>query len=173
MTQLTILRADLKRLGGIDPADTSSDTALDAVIAAEQGASEYALDPAILGASPLDAGLRATLTLGVAESLAGSFLKGQARAVGATDDFHVGPLTITASRTDNLAQLGERLHAQGQKRLEPFARASRRVAYDAAGGVPDGSSKTPLLAQTVATGSVFDRPFPGDDLALYGEEAGP
>lgn len=159
MTQLTITRADLKRLCAIAAADTSSDADMDALLAAEQAVHEYALDPAILTASMTNAGLSATLSLGVAESMAGSFLRQQARAAGATDDFHVGPLTVTASRTDNLAQLGERLAAQGQKRLEPFGRATKQAATDAAGLAPDGSGKIPLLAGTIATGSVFDLPF--------------
>ena len=163
MPVLSITHADLKRLCAIASADTSSDSELDALIAAEQPAHEYALDPALLTASAADTGLGATLTLGVAETMAGSFLRQQARATGFTDDFHVGPLEVTASRTDSVTQLGERLSTQGEKRLEPFARAAKRVAYDASGGVPDGSSKAPLLAQADVTGSVFDLPF-GCDL---------
>ena len=132
------------------------------LLTGQQAALEYTLDPAILAASAGDAGLQATLTLGVAEALAGEFLRRQARAPGATDDFHLGPLTVSASRTDNQAQLGERLSLLGLKRLEPFGRAAKRMAYDASAGQPDGSSKAPLLMQTdtgavcTSTPSLFD-----------------
>ena len=118
-----------------------------------------------MAASAGDGGLAALLTLGVAEALAGEFLRRQARVPGATDDFHLGPLAVSASRTDSLAQLGERLAAAGLKRLEPFARAGRRAAYDASAGQPDGSSQAPLLLQADAssvwgaTPSLFDSAF--------------
>ena len=159
MPTLTIARADIKRLCAIDTADTSQDAAIDALLAAEESVQEYALDPATLAASAGDAGLRATLTLGVAEVLAGSFLRQIARAPGYTDDFHIGPLDVSASKTDNLAQLGERLGTQGLKRLEPFQRAAKMVASDAVSAIGDGSSKIPLLAQTLAAVSIFDAAF--------------
>jgi hypothetical protein len=155
MPILPLTIADLKPLLALDAADTTFDADLTVLLTGQQAALEYTLDPAILTASAGSAGLAATLTLGVAETLAGEFLRRQARAPGATDDFHLGPLTVSASRTDNQAQLGERLWAQGVKRLEPFGRAAKRAAYDASAGQPDGSSKTPLLIQT-DTGSVFD-----------------
>ncbi len=165
MTVLTIALNDLKNLCALDLTDTTPDAVLNAVIAAEQSVYEYALDPAVLTASAGSAGLQATLTLGVSELLAGSFLRRQARTPGATDDFHIGPLDVSASKTDSLPQLAERLAAQGLKRLEPFARAAKAVASDAAGGSPDGSGKTPLLAAAPAIGSLFDWPL--------GEEAQP
>ena len=169
MPTLTLTHADLKPLCAIEAADTSLDSDLDALIAAQQPVLEYALDPAVLAASSANAGLLATLTLGLAEALAGEWLRRQARAPGFTDDFHIGALVVTASRTDNLAQLGERLATQGAKRLEPFGRAIKRLAYDAAGGTPDGSAKTPLLAAMPTGSSVFDLPL----FDLPGEEAGP
>ena len=45
--------------------------------------------------------------------MAGEYLRRQARVPGATDDFHLGPLTVSASRTDNAAQLGEKLASAG------------------------------------------------------------
>lgn len=184
MSLLPLTRADLKRLCAMEAGDTSQDAALDDLLAAQQPVLEYALDPAILqaAASPTaDLGLRATLVLGLAESLAGEWLRGQARAMGAGDDFHLGPLSISASRTDGPAQIGERLAAQGVRRLTPFERAAKSVGTDAAqsvaGGTPDGSSRAPLLAQTTllpaaSGGSVFDLPF--DELFCdppRGEEA--
>lgn len=155
-TVLPVTLAGVKLLCGIG--DTSQDTGITALIVLEQPALEYALDLAVLANAATDAGLQATLTLGAAEALAGAFLRNQARAPGATDDFHLGPLTISASRTDGPAQMAERLTASGAKRLEPFARAAKRVAYDASAGLLDGSAKAPLLAQTDSATSVFDLP---------------
>ena len=162
MPILPLTIADLKPLLALDALDTTFDAELTILLTGQQAALEYTLDPAILAASAGDAGLQATLMLGVAEALAGEFLRRQARSPGATDDFHLGPLTVSASRTDNQAQLGERLATAGIRRLEPFSRAARRVAYDASAGQPDGSSKTPLLIQTdtggvcALTPSLFD-----------------
>lgn len=172
MPSLPVTHADLKRLCAIEDSDTSSDPDLDALIAAQQPVWEYALDPAVLSAAADNAGLQATLVLGIAEALAGEWLRRSARAPGGTDDFHVGPLTVTASRTESVSQLGERLAAQGIKRLGPFLRAAKQVSADAVGGVPDGASKAPLLAHINAAGAVcdlplFDMPYdPGFDTGL-------
>ncbi len=183
MSLLPLTRADLKRLCAIGAGDTSQDAALDDLLAAQQPVLEYALDPAILRAAAsltADAGLRATLVLGMAESLAGEWLRQQARALGAADDFHLGPLSVSVSRTDGPAQGGERLVAQGVRRLAPFGRASKSVGTDAAesvaGGASDGSARAPLLAQTMllrapafSLPSAFDDdPFSDDS---FGEEA--
>ena len=177
MLILPLAVADLKPLLALAASDTSADADLALLLAAQQPALEYGLDPAILAASVSNRGLQATLTLGVAEALAGEYLRRQARAPGATDDFHLGPLTVSASRTDNLNQLGEHLAVAGLKRLEPFGRAARRAAFDASGGEPDGSSKSPLLIQSdlsascTATPSLFDVSFfdlPLDDGSLGG-----
>lgn len=152
MTQLTITIAELRRLAGIDGADTSQDAALALVQTAEQAAVEYALDPAALAASAADAGLRATLTLGVAETLAGSFLGQQARAPGAADGVKVGGLSLSpvgaADRADALGR-------QGATRLKPFARpvltpVAGSGAAQALAGAADGPLSAPVLA------SVFD-----------------
>ena len=184
MPILPLAITDLKPLLAIAAADTSADADLTLLLAAQQPALEYSLDPAILAASAGSAGLAATLLLGMAEALAGEYLRRQARAPGATDDFHLGPLTVSASRTDNAAQMGEKLAAHGLKRLEPFGRAARQVAADASAGLPDGSSKVQALLQTNlvqtdlaappagtpslfdSTDSVFDLPF--DDSGLGG-----
>lgn len=165
MPILPLTLTDLKPLLAVAAADTTLDADLLLLLTAQQPALEYGLDPAILAASAADPGLQSLLKLGVAEALAGEYLRRQARAPGATDDFHLGPLTISASRTDNPGQQGERLATQGLKRLEPFSRAARRVAYDASAGLPDGSSKSPLLIQTdsstvcASTLSLFDQPL--------------
>ena len=154
---LSIAVADLKRLLGIAAGDTSQDTALGAVLSAEQAVWEYGLDPAVLAASVGDVGLGAVLALGVAERLAGTYLEQIARSPGYTDDFVIGGLHVTASRTDNVGQLGTRLSAQGAKRLEPFVRGGRRVVLDAVGDVPDGSTKVVGASSGPVGASVFDR----------------
>lgn len=177
MLILPLAITDLKPLLALAASNTMADADLTLLLAAQQPALEYGLDPAILAASAGNAGLQSTLMLGVAEALAGEYLRRQARAPGATDDFHLGPLTISASRTDNMAQLGERLVSLGMRHLEPFGRAARRVALDASGGVPDGSAKSPLLIQSdlsasnLATPSLFDGAFfdlPCDDSCIGG-----
>ncbi len=156
MTQLTIPLAELRRLAGIDAADTSQDTALAALQTAEQAAAEYMLDPIALAAAASDDGLRATLTLGVAETLAGSFLSQQARAPGAADGVKIGDLTLNpASAGSNNA--AEALRQQGAARLKPFGRP---VIAPVVGGVgagqslADASDEGPLVAPIAA--SVFD-----------------
>ena len=157
MLILPLTIADLKSLLALEAADTSADADLAALLTTPQAALEYALDPAVLAASTGSAGLQATLVLGAAEALAGEYLRRQARKPGATDDFHLGPLTVSASRTDSPAQLGERLAAQGAKRLEPFGRAARSVAAEASAGQPDGAAKTTLIqAGAGAEPSLFD-----------------
>lgn len=163
MGTLTITTAEIKRLCAIPPADTDQDADIAALVAAEQTATEYALDPAILTASAADAGLRAVLTLGVAERLAGSYLEQLARSPGYTDDFTLGGLHVTASRTDNVGQTAARLAGLGAKRLAPFERAARRVALDAVGVAPDGSTKAVGLAVGVLAGSVFSGSEDGAD----------
>jgi len=153
---LTIAVADLKRLLSIPAGDTGQDADLTALIGAEQAVLEYGMDPAVLAAALAPGGLRAVLTLGVAERLAGSYLEQLARSPGYTDDFVIGGLHVTASRTDNLVQVGSRLGAQGAKRLDPFLRAGHRVALDAVGDVPDGSTRTVGVSAGPVAASVFD-----------------
>jgi hypothetical protein len=168
MPTLTILLSDLKRLCAIDAGDTSEDAALTALLLAEQPVHEYALDPALLAASAGDSGLRATLTLGVAEAMAGSFLQVQARALGVTDDIHIGPLTIKSSAVSPV-ELGRSLAAQGTARLAPFARASKSVAASALGTAPgDDGTHGATLSLQATTGSIFD-PSPFDDGAWESE----
>ena len=163
MSLLPLTPADLKRLCAIEAGDTSQDAGLDDLLAAQQPVLEYALDPAILRAATApeaDGGLRATLVLGIAESLAGEWLRAQARAPGAGDDFRLGPLSVSASRTDGPAAVGDRLAALGVKRLAPFGRAAKSVGTDAIGsvpgGTPDSSSRAPLLAQTTLARAEWD-----------------
>ena len=137
MMVLLVTRDALKRLCGVVVGDVSEDADWDALILEGEPVLEYALDPEVLAASAGDDGLRATLTLGVSEALAGEWLRRRASEPGAADDFQVGPLSVTASRTDGPAQVGARLAAQGMRRLGPFVRAS------------DGTGQRPLLLASV------------------------
>lgn len=107
--------------------DTSQDAGITALMTLEQPALEYALDPAVLAASVTDTRLLAVLTLGLTERMAGSYLEQQLRQPGYTDDFHIGGLDISASKTDNLVQLAVRLSEQGQARLLPYEFVSRQA----------------------------------------------
>ena len=89
MPILPITSADLKPLLALRSTDTAFDAELGVLLTTMQAAIEYTLDPAVLAASAGDAGLGALLKLGVSETLAGEFLRRQARALGATDDFQV------------------------------------------------------------------------------------
>ena len=137
MAVLPVTRDALKRLCGADVADASEDAEWDALILEGQPVLEYALNPEVLAAAAGEDGLRATLTLGVSEALAGEWLRRSACRPGAADDFHIGPLTVTASRTEGLGQMAARLAAQGMRRLGPFAKAT------------DGTGQTPLLLASV------------------------
>lgn len=162
MTQLTIPITELRRLAGIDASDTSQDAALAQVQAAEQEAAEYALDPAALAAAPSDDGLRATLTLGVAEILAGSFLGQQARAPGAGDDIRFGDVALSPSRTQGAVQIGEALTQRGAARLAPYRRASLTVGGGTSLTVdtpPDSGAVSVQIAPSVFDGGCGDAPI--------------
>ena len=124
---LTITTAQVKRLCQIGSGDTSQDADIGALIGAEQAAWEYTLDPAVLTAAGTDTRLGALLALGLAERMAGSYLEQKLRLPGYTDDFHIGGLDVSASKTDSLAQLAVRLAEAGKSRLEPYGWASRQA----------------------------------------------
>ena len=139
---LTIPISELKRLCAIESADTSQDAALTALLAAEQPVWEWAIDPAALSAASTDTGLLATLTLGITEALAGRYLQQMARTPGMTDDFKIGELSVTASKTNDLNIQGVALIGAGDDRLAPFRRASHTIPALA---LPDAQTGTPLL----------------------------
>jgi hypothetical protein len=138
----------VKLLCGIG--DTSQDTGVSALIALEQPALEYALDPAILANSAHDAGLLATLTLGVSEVLAGSYVATQGRNPAdpmqqtalrlATLSVAVRPLTLPTV-------IGPALAATGLARLAPFSRSARALARTASGtdALLDDQAPVPLV----------------------------
>ena len=123
---LVITTAEVKRLCQISAGDTSQDGDIAALIEAEQAAWEFTIDPAVLTAGT-DARLGALLALGLSERMAGSYLEQKLRLPGYTDDFHIGGLDVSASKTDSLAQLAVRLAEAGRARLEPYLWASRQA----------------------------------------------
>ena len=124
---LTVALADIKRL--LSLTDSSQDAALAALITAEQLAREYALDPAVLAAAVSltvpNAGLKALLTLGIAEQIAGSALSEAGRVPGIADDVQISALHFTTSHGASPDKLGAELTAQGTARLAPFSRHIR------------------------------------------------
>ena len=124
---ITVTLSEIKRLCMIDSADTSQDADITALLTAEQPAWEYGIDPAVLAAAQTDTRLSAVLTLGLTERMAGSYLEQQLRQPGYTDDFKLGGLDVSASRTDNLVQLAVRLSEQGRARLLPYDFAARQA----------------------------------------------
>jgi len=124
---LTVALADIKRL--LSLTDSSQDAALTALITAEQLAREYALDPAVLAAAVSltvpNAGLKALLTLGIAEQIAGSALSEAGRVPGIADDVQISSLHFTTSHGASPDKLGAELTAQGTARLAPFSRHIR------------------------------------------------
>lgn len=127
---LTVATSDVKRLLSIDPGDTSQDTAIGAQITAEQLALEYALDPAVLGAAvatggAANAGLKAWLTLGVSEQIAGHYLEQSGRVPGVGVDVSFSSVHIVTHSSPTPDKLGVELAAQGTARLLPFARLHR------------------------------------------------
>lgn len=119
----------VRRLCGREDSDTSDDAAIELLIGAELAARAWALDPAVLAAATLNAGLLAVILLGLSECLAASFLSQQARALGFTDDLHVGGLDLTASKSDGQPDQSRHLLAQGEARLAPFKRLSRTQLF--------------------------------------------
>ena len=162
---LPVTLAGVKLLCGIG--DTSQDAGITALIALEQPALEYALDPAILANAAGDAGLLATLTLGATEALAGSYLATLGRPQLADQLFKIATLEITTRPVNDLAKLGAALAAQGVARLTPFSRSVRSVARIAVGGDQNLDDQTPaplLLSVSTAADATFDPVLGADGL---------
>ena len=126
---LTVAVADLKRLLAVDASDTTQDAALAAFLTSEQLAVEYGLDAAVLAAAAStltpNAGLKALLTLGVSEVLAGAYLAAQGRIPGQGVDVAIAALHFTTHSGPLPDKLGGELLAAGLLRLAPYSRAVR------------------------------------------------
>ena len=114
---ITITKADVKRKLMIATADTSYDSAIDTLIAELQPAAEYSIDPSYL-ADTGNAGLQATLKLGVLEVICGEFLEQLLREVGASEQFSIAGMTLGERK-----ESGSALMRQGTERLAPYMKA--------------------------------------------------
>jgi hypothetical protein len=151
---LTIATADMRRLAGIDAADTSYDTILAAVVTAEQPAAEVALDPTTLsGASGY---LLSLLTLGVTEQLAGSYLQQKARAPIALGTLTIGTLVLTQPNATTLQRLGDSLVLKGTTRLAPYTPAGIRATATATNAAALAASKATTAAADAAARAELD-----------------
>jgi hypothetical protein len=101
LSVLPVTLANVKLLCGFT--DTTQDAGVTALIALQQPALEYALDPAILANSEVDAGLSALLTLGVSEALGGDYLASLGRTITTTGLLTAQTLNtaINTLETDN------------------------------------------------------------------------
>jgi hypothetical protein len=158
---LTIAAADLRRLCGLASTDTSLDTILNGVLTSEQPALEQALDPGqLLSATEGEApGLLATLTLGVAEQLAGSALQIVARQPLALTKLTFGGLALTPPTPAEYAALGLALIAKGTARLGGYTRATLALG---------NAANNSILAEPVAGVELADEIAEGPAGAMYG-----
>ena len=175
---LPVTLAGVKLLCGIG--DGAQDAAISALMALEQPALEYALDPAVLANSALDAGLLATLVLGVSEALAGGYIAAQGRDPAAPPQqtaFRLSTLAVEVRPLALPGVAGPQLVAVGLARLLPFTRSARGLARAAVGsdaGLDDlspvplalGSGMGSAGAQPLTGGSAGPPPDPVFDAAL-------
>ncbi len=166
LSVLPVTLSGVKLLCGIS--DGSQDTAVSALIALEQPALEYALDPAILTNSALDAGLLATLVLGVSEVLAGGYIATQGRNPASPPQqtaFHLSSLAVSTKPLVLPTVTGPALTATGLSRLTPFTRSARALARAAAGSdaLLDDLSPVPLALGS-GMGQVGAQPLTGSAL---------
>lgn len=121
---VTITKADVKRRLMIATTDTTYDSAIDALISEMQPALEYRIDPSYL-ADTANAGLQATLKLGMLEIMCGEFLEQTRREAGACEEFTIAGLTVGARQ-----EHGTTLLQQGYDRLTPYVKGDAQVATE-------------------------------------------
>ncbi len=103
MAILALAPADLARLVGLAAGDTSADVSLTALLASEQAALEYTLDPGIVTQAVAQDGLvpgsgaLPLLTLGAAEVLAGRYLEQLGRFPHVAEPLPLGSLNVQAA----------------------------------------------------------------------------
>ena len=115
---ITITKADVKRKCMIPTSDTSYDTSIDSLIAETQPAIEYGIVSSYL-ADTGNAGLQATLKLGILELMSGEFLEQMCRETGASEQFSIAGLTVGERK-----ERGMSLMQQGAERLVPYLKSS-------------------------------------------------
>ena len=136
---ISIAASEVKSKAMIASADTTHDVAIALLISEMQPPLEYSVADCYLADS--DAGLQATLKLGMLEIITGEFLEQMRREVGATEEFSVNGLSVGGS-----AQRGVELIQQGATRLSPYLKGSLPNMADSASA-----------SSTLADEPVFDR----------------
>ena len=143
---ITITKADVKRKCMIPTSDTSYDSSIDSLIAEMQPAIEYGIESAYL-AETGNAGLQATLKLGILELMSGEFLEQMCREAGASEEFSVAGVTVGERKERGMA-----LMQQGAERLAPYLKSS---------------SSTTSETQIKSTTEDADRILSGDESAVW------
>jgi len=114
---IVITKAEVKRKCRIPSSDSTWDSDIEALIAEMQPSLEYGIADVYLNNTG-DSRLQAVLKLGILEIISGEFIRQLMREVGASEEFKIAGLTVSA-RADHGAKLIE----QGQARLKAFRKA--------------------------------------------------
>ena len=141
---ISITKADVKRRLMIATADTSYDSAIDSLIAEMQPAIEYRIDPSYLAYTG-DAGLQATLKLGILEVVCGEFLEQTRRETGSCEEFTIAGLTVGARQ-----ERGTALMQQGYDRLTPYWRGTAEDSTESRIASSTSESERALPAESGA-----------------------
>lgn len=163
-TLLPVALAGVKALCGIG--NTAQDSAVSALIALEQPALEYAIDPVLLQNSLTNSGLSALLTLGVSEVIAGDYAQSLWRQPQNGTLFRISTLEISTRPANDLAKIGAALAAQGIARLTPFlmsARSIARIAFAGDQNMDDGAPVDLSIGAGLGTAGAIGAPAPPAD----------
>jgi hypothetical protein len=128
-------------LSGLPPGTNAQ---LSALIALEQPAWEFAIDPVLLANTLTNPGLQAILTLGVSEAIAGDYVISLWRQPQLSTTFKVSTLSIETHSLNDLSKIGTALLAQGTARLQPFLQASKNIARTAFAGDGNYDDSAPV-----------------------------
>ena len=122
---ISITASDVKRKAMIASGNTTYDASISSLITEMQAALEYSIEPDYLS-DTTNAGLQATLKLGMLEIITADFLEQLVREEGRTEAFAVSGITIGQATAR-----GVELVAQGAKRLEPYLKSTVPLQSDA------------------------------------------
>ncbi len=125
---ITIAVSDVKRKAGIDASLSTYDAAIASLISEMQGPLEYSIADTYLSDTS-NAGLQATLKLGMTEMISGEFIEQLRREVGATEQFTIAGLSVGPSTTS-----GVDLIQQGASRLAPYLKSTLPMMPETACG---------------------------------------
>ena len=154
---LPVTLANCLALAGL--ATTGSNAALAALIALEQPALEFAIDPVLLTNSTTNPGLQALLTLGVSQVITGDYVISLFRQPQTLTLFKVSTLEIETRPLFDLSKIGTLLQQQGAATLAPFLQSARqiaRTAYNGDGNFDDGAPVDLMIGSGLATPGVIN-----------------